>query len=256
MKPWGGVGEAYAMSYASLCAGTIEVLSGAIGPAAGRTLLDVGAGTGELAARFRDRGWDATGCEPEPTMRAVAQRAHPELRFVEGALPALPFDDGAFDAVTANFVLNHVADPRDSARELARVATDGGMLGATIWVSSPSWFWSEVCDRARIVAPTGERLSADRDFARTPGGFASMLIDAGWSDVVAHEHSWTWEAAPAALWASASGGVASAGMIYRGLDDRERRKFRIGFEETCASHSRGAVIPLVHTAAVAVGRAL
>jgi hypothetical protein len=83
-----------------------------------------------------------------------------------------------------------------------------------------------------------------------------MLIDAGWSDVVAHEQSWTWEAAPAALWASASGGVASAGMIYRSLDDRERRRFRIGFEETCASHSRGAVIPLVHTAAVAVGRAL
>lgn len=44
MKAWGGVGEAYAASYAALCAGTFDVLAPALGPAEGRSLLDVGAG--------------------------------------------------------------------------------------------------------------------------------------------------------------------------------------------------------------------
>ncbi len=164
MKDWDGVGEAFAASYASLCAGTGDALRTALGDPDGRTLLDVGAGTGALAASFAAAGWTVTGCEPEPTMRAVAAREHPSLPMIDGALPALPLAERAFDAVVANFVLNHVADPRASARELARVSADP--VAATVWTNSPTGLWLEVCERAglspggRGEAPLGEGLRA------------------------------------------------------------------------------------------------
>lgn len=256
MKPGGGVGEAYAASYASLCAGTGDALLSALGAPGGRRLLDVGSGTGELADRFRVRGWDVTACEPEWTMRAVSTRQHPEVPVVAGALPELPFAPASFDAVTANFVLNHVPDPRASARELARVAVSGAPLGASIWLRSPSWFWAEIVARAGIVAAPGERLSPDKDFARTAVGFEAMLTDGGWHGVRVEELSWVWRAAPSALWASAEGGVASAGLLYRALSDDDRALFRRTFEAVCAEYAVEGLVPLEHTAAVAVGRAL
>lgn len=256
MKSWGGVGEAYAASYASLCAGTVDAISAALGAPEGRRLLDVGSGTGDLADRLRCAGWEVIACEPEPTMRAVSARRHPEIRVVAGALPELPFTDAAFDAVTANFVLNHVPDPRASAREIARVAASRALLAATIWLRSPSWFWMEVVARAGIVAPSQKRLPADKEFERTGGGFEEMLTDGGWQTARVEELTWIWHAAPAELWASAEGGVASAGSLYRGLSGDDRALFRDAFDEVCAEHARDGVVPLEHTAAVAVGRAL
>jgi len=41
------------------------------------------------------------------------------------ALPHLPFTAGSFDAVAANYVLNHVGDPRTGVAELVLVARPG-----------------------------------------------------------------------------------------------------------------------------------
>lgn len=252
MKDWAGTGEAYAASYAGLCAGTAPAIISALGAADGRMLLDVGSGTGELAAALSDAGWTVTGCEPEPTMRAVAAHDHPGLPVVDGALPSLPFEDAAFDAVVANFVLNHVPDPRVCARELARVC--GDRVVASIWTRSPSWLWLEVCQRAGLRPPAGERLPPDKDFERGAGGFGGMLRDAGWQELEVSEVTWTWEADPAALWVSAEGGVGAAGLFYRGLDDIDRGSFRRAFDLVCAERAVGARVPLAHTAAVACGR--
>ncbi|WP_101846044.1 class I SAM-dependent methyltransferase [Zhihengliuella sp. ISTPL4] len=252
MKAWDGVGEAYAASYAALCAGTFDVLSAALGPAEGRSLVDVGAGDGRLASRLAHRGWDVTACEPEPTMRAVARREHPTLRIVDGGLPALPFADRSVDAVVANFVLNHVSSPRTAARELSRVAR--GPVAVTTWTRSPSWFWTEVVERAELRPYAGPRLPAEEDFVRTADGFAAMLAEAGLAEVTVTEHSWTWEADPDSLWVSVEGGVAGAGAQYAALSSAERAGFRAGFEETVAAHRVGTVLPLEHRAAVAVSR--
>lgn len=250
MKDWAGTGQAYADSYASLCVGTAGTLLGMLGAPAGRSLLDVGSGTGLLAASFVDAGWDATGCEPEPTMREVALQEHPAIRVLDGALPSLPFADAEFGAVVANFVLNHVADPRASAGELLRVSAD--LVAATIWTNSPTWLWREVCDRAALVPSEGERLPPEKDFERTVDGFARMLGDAGWTSPRVSEITWTWSADAPALWASAEGGVGGAGQFYRALDDAGRRSFRAAFVSVCDERSIAGRVPLVHSAAVAV----
>lgn len=252
MKDWAGTGEAYGASYASLCAGTAPAIISALGHGEGRTLLDVGSGTGELAATLSDAGWAVTGCEPEPTMRAVAARVHPGLPVVDAALPHLLFPDAAFDVVVANFVLNHVADPRVCARELARVSRD--RIAASIWTRSPSWLWLEVCERAGLTPPAGERLPVDKDFERSAPGFEGMLGDAGWQELEVSEVAWTWAADPAALWVSAEGGVGAAGAFFRGLDESDRVRFRRAFDLVCTERAAGGRVPLAHTAAVACGR--
>ena len=249
---WSGVGEAYAASYAELCTGTGPSLRALLGPGAGRGLLDVGAGTGDLAASFAADGWVVTAREPEQSMREVAAHRHPGLRIEDGSLPALPEDDRAYEAAIANFVLNHVSDPRAAAAELRRVARD--TVAATIWTASPSWFWSEVCTRAGLEPASGGRLSADKDFERNVDGFATMLRESGWPDPEMRELRWIWNASEAALWKSIEGCVAGAGAYYDGLGAPDRARFRAGFEEVVASRSVGGFLPLEHAAAVGVAR--
>lgn len=253
MKDWAGVGEAYAASYAALCAGTFPVMRDAAGAPAERSLLDVGAGDGTLAAAWSVEGWAVTACEPEPTMRTVSRRRYPEIDPVAGALPDLPFADGAFDVVVANFVLNHVASPRASTAELRRVSR--GTVVATTWTVSPSWFWVEITERAEVEPFVGERLPAAEDFERTPDGFARMLREAGLERVTVAEHRWTWNARPEALWASVEGGVAGAGALYTGLDAGDRRRFRAAFDVVVDQRRAGGVLPLEHRAAIAVATA-
>ncbi|MGM7666021.1 class I SAM-dependent methyltransferase [Microbacterium sp. A93] len=254
MREWAGKGEAYAASYAALCAGTHDALVARLGPARERRLLDVGSGTGALAAHLSAAGWNVTGCEPEETMRVVAGRQHPTLALVEGALPALPFADAEFDAVTANFVLNHVDDPRVAAREMARVAAPDAVLATTIWIVSPSWFWLSVCERAGLAPAAGNRLPPERDFERTASGFGRMLSEGGWHRIKVAELTWSWRATIDQLWASAEGGVASAGAFYQSLIVADRVQFRRAFDQLCAEHVVDEAVALEHTAAVAVGR--
>ncbi|WP_047523927.1 hypothetical protein [Microbacterium sp. ZOR0019] len=71
MKDWSGVGDAYSASYAALCAGTFSAMREVLGEGNGRSLVDVGAGDGTLAARWAADGWTVTAGEPEPTSGAV-----------------------------------------------------------------------------------------------------------------------------------------------------------------------------------------
>ncbi|MEJ1087722.1 class I SAM-dependent methyltransferase [Microbacterium sp. Mu-80] len=245
---WSGAGAAYAESYAGLCAGTGERLRELAGPADGRTLLDVGAGDGRLAAAWSDAGWRVTASEPEPSMRAAAARQHPTLSLIADALPHLQLPDAAFDTVVANFVLNHLDDPRAGAVELRRVSR--GMTLATTWTTSPSSLWSDVTARAGLAPAPGGRLPADKDFERTVSGFDRMLRDAGWNPAVT-EFTWTWRPTPAALWRSVVGGVAGAGAFYRTLSDADRARFRTAFDAVVDERREGDALPHTQTAAIA-----
>jgi 2-polyprenyl-3-methyl-5-hydroxy-6-metoxy-1,4-benzoquinol methylase len=112
---WAGKAAAYRDSFASLCAHPAGALLDAAGVGAGVRVLDVGTGIGTVAALACARAATVTAVDAEPSMLAIARRQAPYAEMRNGLLPHLPFPDASFDAVVANFVINHVGDPGAAA---------------------------------------------------------------------------------------------------------------------------------------------
>jgi SAM-dependent methyltransferase len=94
--------------------------------APGRSLADVGGGTGNYAAALADEGWDPVVIDRSSAMLSVA--AEKGIRTVHAAAEALPFEDATFDAVTMISVLHHLDDPAAALAEAGRVLRPGGRL--------------------------------------------------------------------------------------------------------------------------------
>ena len=114
-----------------------EKLVDLAGLAPGESVLDVGCGTGTLAIAARRRvgaTGEVFGIEPSPAMiaRAVSKagRARVDVSFTTGAVEALPFTGGRFDAVLSTLMLHHL--PRkvrqQCAREIRRVLRPAGRV--------------------------------------------------------------------------------------------------------------------------------
>lgn len=95
-------------------------------------ILDAGAGRGDLVAWLCAHGYDAYGVEPnkryvENGCRFFASAGLGEDR-VRTFLPdgSYPFEDGEFDLVHSNQVVEHVEDIEAFGREVSRVTRRGG----------------------------------------------------------------------------------------------------------------------------------
>lgn len=100
-------------------------------------ILEVGCGPADLWHTNIDRlppGWRVTLTDFSPGMVASASAAlagHDDQFVVRQAdVQILPFEDGAFDAAVANYMLYHVPDRPRAIAELARVLVSGGRLFA------------------------------------------------------------------------------------------------------------------------------
>jgi SAM-dependent methyltransferase len=162
-------------------------------------------------------------------MLELAHRKSPEIMLVCGALPDLPFARGQFDAVAANFVVNHTPDPRASVRELARVTRPGGRLALTIWTAAPgpmNQLWNEVMTAASVEHPPPKTLPPDQDFERTASGLTGLLAEAGLTDVAVRELNWLFCIEAADLWRAVVGGIATIGQTYRAQHPGARERMR------------------------------
>jgi demethylmenaquinone methyltransferase/2-methoxy-6-polyprenyl-1,4-benzoquinol methylase len=100
-------------------------------PPQGR-LLDVGTGTGDIAAEARRRypQVQAIGADFTYEMMAVGkqQPTRRNLPFLQGDTLALPFPDNTFDAVVSGFLVRNVVDRMAALAEQARVTKPGGRV--------------------------------------------------------------------------------------------------------------------------------
>jgi ubiquinone/menaquinone biosynthesis C-methylase UbiE len=104
-------------------------LVAACGISPGQRVLDVAAGTGNIALRAADAGADVVACDLEPAQLEVGRKKAPEIDWVQADAAALPFADGEFDVVTSAAGVIFAPDHQAAAAELVRVCRPGGTLG-------------------------------------------------------------------------------------------------------------------------------
>lgn len=92
--------------------------------------LDVGCGGGSYLYRLRGWGWNVRGVEPSASGVKQARALGLEVR--QGKLPGAGFPDGFFDAVRLNNVLEHLTDPEETFREIARILRSDGVVYITV----------------------------------------------------------------------------------------------------------------------------
>jgi demethylmenaquinone methyltransferase/2-methoxy-6-polyprenyl-1,4-benzoquinol methylase len=100
----------------------------ALALAAGQRCLDLAAGTGVSTEELGRSGAVVVGVDLSLGMLQVGHRARPTVPLLAGDALALPFPDGAFDAVTISFGLRNIVDTAGALKELARVTRPGGRL--------------------------------------------------------------------------------------------------------------------------------
>ena len=118
--------------------------------------LDVGCGTGALAARLADAGYEMTGVDPSEGMLRVLEQRTSKVRGVRGSGTSLEFPDDSFDLVYCVAVMHHIAaadDVRRTLAEMVRVTRPGGQV--LVWDHNPrNPYWRLLM--ARVPQDTGE----------------------------------------------------------------------------------------------------
>jgi ubiquinone/menaquinone biosynthesis C-methylase UbiE len=142
-------------------------------------VVEIGAGNGLNFPHYPPEVSEVVAVEPEPTLRAEAERAAAQARanitVLPGVADELPLADASVDAAVASLVLCSVPDQSRALGELRRVLRPGGVLRfyehvlasgkGRAWIQNRvAWFWPLVgggCHPNRDTVSAIERAGFD-----------------------------------------------------------------------------------------------
>jgi SAM-dependent methyltransferase len=238
---WAGRAPAYQQTFARLTAHTVGALLDAAGVEAGSRLLDVGTGPGVVAGAAVARGARVTALDAEPSMAEAAARNVPGLDVRVAVLPDLPLNDGEFDAVTGNFVINVVGDPAAALAELRRVLREDGRLALTCWRNPPApalGIAADAIEAAGVPWPDDVPVPPFREFS-SPGAFEALLIGTGFAGVTARELSWQHRVDPGEWWQVYLSAIGSNGLVISRQDAATVARIKAEFDRLIAPYAAG-----------------
>jgi len=160
-----------------------------------RNVLEVGCGTGFFTRRVAEclPSSLVTGLDMDAARLAFAagRNASPNVRYQQGELLTLPFENDCFDLVFCRFVLVHVTDPTKALAEMTRVARGGGRVVAYDMVHDGIWFSPDKPAFAKVLRAAIQVMRV-RGMEPSQGlHLASGMIRAGLTNVraqvVAHQ---------------------------------------------------------------------
>jgi SAM-dependent methyltransferase len=239
-----------------------EPLLDAAGVRHGDRVLDVASGPGYVAERAEARGAIPLGIDIADGMVALARRNHPELEFTVGDAEDLPLEDGGFDAVVGNFVINHLPEPNRGVAEAARVLVAGGHLAFSAWQRP---------DRMLVMGLIGQAIEAagvkeDERAAGIPSGpdgyrfadqaeFRGLLEGAGLVEVDVEPVELVHRIADAEeLWRGFMGGSVRGSTFVRAQPDAVQAGIREALDAVVEPYRAGDVLEVPVAANIASGR--
>lgn len=194
-----GVARRYDLANDVLSLGQVrlwrEATRKALEPRPGQLILDLAAGTGTSSHSFATSGATVVPTDLSLGMMRVGKERYPELDFVAGDALALPYADGAFDAVTASYGLRNMEDTVGALAELRRITRPGGRI-VICEFSTPTWrpfarVYKEYLMAAlpRIATAISSNPAAYVYLAESIQAWpdqpqlAELMVQAGWHDV-------------------------------------------------------------------------
>jgi ubiquinone/menaquinone biosynthesis C-methylase UbiE len=160
-------------------AGHVLTAMRAIAPWAGRTVVDLGCGTGYWLRRYAPEAARVIGIEPDPELRTVAASAAAELanagppsvEVLAGSAEHIPLPDASVDVVHARFAYFFPPGTDAGLTEVLRVLRPGGCLV----VVDNDYRWGEF---SRLLSASAVR----------PPQQTAAAVDAWWRDRGAARH--------------------------------------------------------------------
>ena len=128
----------------------------------GKTVLDVGSGTGRLAFAAAEKAAFVVASEPVDSLREymrdeIARKGITNMRVCDGMCDSLPFPDNSFDVVMSGHVVGDRF--REEVDEMTRVAKNGG------------WMLDVPGDQRRETGPNEQLLADGWEEMAYPGTF-------------------------------------------------------------------------------------
>jgi len=92
-------------------------------------ILDFGCGAGGLVKAYREKGYQAYGCDVsfKDGSDVAAMKKDGTIRLIDLQSYRIPFDDDTFDFVVSDQVLEHVQDYSQALSEIKRILRPGGV---------------------------------------------------------------------------------------------------------------------------------
>ena len=246
---WETRATSYARSITQLTRGAAAALLDAAEVGAGTALLDVATGPGVVGLSARRRGAEVVAVDQSESMVTLACAAGLDAR--RASADRLPFETGAFDAVVAGFLINHLPRPGEGVAELARVSK--AFVALSVWDTPDAnpalGLFGDVVQSVEIdhAVPPGPDSTLYADDAR----LTSLLVAGGLDDIRISRVHWSLTVAPGPWFDAVATGTPRTGAVLAAASPEQRAKLRRRYIEA-ATASYGAARGLVVLPAAAV----
>jgi len=238
---WEGRVEAYDHFFTPITGRLFDPLLDAVRVVPGTRLLDVATGPGHLPARAAERGAVPVGVDVADAMVTRARELYPTLEFHRGDAEELPFADAEFEAVTANFLLPHLARPERAMAELVRVLAPGGRLALATWdVPSSSrlfGFFLEAFSEVGAAPPSDLPAGPDVFRFADDAAFTELLTTAGLRDVEVSPIAFNYETTTFdEYWQALQEGTVRMSSLLHGQSEETSLRIRDALKQKVDEH--------------------